>query len=181
LTNPDLTRAFTLGFMNLIPLKIPGQFIQLGGEITQTGQTVRQTIQEKNSWYTHPHVRHGYTHMGQVLGAGNGPGSNVIFLEAGWIKGFNKVGLQIERIVHNNDFYYKRFEDIKDWRVKYIDVVPSFVLDWKFDNILISSKLQYVHSFNYKWYIVNIPNQYWVPGFDKTNMVAHLGISYILP
>ena len=179
LTNPDLTRAFTFGFRNLIPLKRQDQFIQLGGELTQTGQTVRETIFDKNSWYTHPHVRHGYTHKGQVLGAGNGPGSNVLFLEAAWVKDFNRIGFHIERIVYNNDFYYKRFEDIKDWRVKYIDIVPSLVADWRFKNLLVSSRFQYVHSMNYKWYIENQPDQYWVPGYDKTNFVANVGVTYI--
>lgn len=179
ITNPDLTRAFTFGFSNLISLKRPDQYIQLGAEMTQTGQTVRETIFDKKSWYTHPHVRHGYTHMGQVLGAGNGPGSNVIFLEGSWIKDFNKIGFQIERIVYNNDFYYKRYEDIKDWRVKYVDIVPSFVADWRFGNLLLSSKFQYGQTLNYKWYIVNIPDQYWVPGYDKKNFVANLGIAYV--
>lgn len=181
ITNPDRNRAFTLGFLNLIPLKKPDQFIQLGGELTQTGQTVRETIFDKNSWYTHPQVRHGYTHRGKVLGAGYGPGSNVLFLEASWVKDFNKIGFQIERIENNNDFYYKRFEDIKDWRVKFVDVVPALLAEWRVDNLLLSSKIQYAHSFNYKWYIVNIPGQYWVPGYDKNNMVAHLSISYIFP
>jgi hypothetical protein len=181
ITNPDRNRAFTLGFLNLFSLKKPDQFIQLGGELTQTGQTVRETIFDKNSWYTHPHVRHGYTHRGEVLGAGYGPGSNVLFLEAAWVKDFNKIGFQIERIENNNDFYYKRFEDIKDWRVKYVDVVPALLAEWRVENLLLSSKLQYAHSFNYKWYIVNIPGQYWVPGYDKNNIVAHLSISYIFP
>lgn len=180
INNPDLTRAFTFGFSNLIPLKRQNQYIQLGGELTQTGQTVRETIFDKNSWYTHPHVRHGYTHKGQVLGAGNGPGSNVLFFEAAWVKDFNRIGFHLERIVYNNDFYYKRYEDIKDWRVKYIDIVPSLVADWRFGNLLLSSRFQYVHSMNYKWYIENQPDQYWVPGYDKTNFVANVGLTYIL-
>lgn len=178
-TNPDLTRAFTFGFSNLIPLNKLDQYLEIGAEMTQTGQSVRETIFDKNSWYTHPHVRHGYTHRGQVLGVGNGPGSNVIALEGAWVKEFNKIGIHLERIVYNNDFYYKRFEDMKDWRVKYIDIVPSLVGDWRFGNILVSSKFQYVKSLNYKWFIINQPNQYWVPGYDKKNMVAKVGITYI--
>ena len=178
ITNPDLTRAFTLGFMNLVSLKKQGQYLQLGGEITQTGQTVRETILKNNSWYTHPHVRHGYTHLGQVLGAGYGPGSNVISLEGSWVNEFNKVGILIERIVYNNDFYYKRFEDMKDWRVKYMDVTPTLMVDWKFGNVLLTSRFQYIHSFNYKWYIVNLPDQYWVPGFDKDSFVGQVGLTY---
>ena len=179
IANPDLTRAFTFGFTHLLSLPKPDQYLQLGGEITQIGQTVRETIFDKNSWYTHPHVRHGYTHHGQVVGAGIGPGSNVIFVEAAWVKEFNRVGLQIERIANNNDFYYKRFEDIKDWRVKYLDIVPSLVADWRFGNVLVSSKFQYVNSLNYKWFIVNIPDQYWVPGNDKKNFVANVGVAYV--
>lgn len=178
ITNPDLTRAYTLGFMNLVPLKKQGQYLQLGGEITQTGQTVRETIRKNNSWYTHPHVRHGYTHFGQGMGAGYGPGSNVISIEGAWVNEFNKVGLLIERIVYNNDFYYKRFEDMKDWRVKYVDVTPTLMADWKFGNVLLSSRLQYVHSFNYKWFIVNQPDLYWVPGFDKNSFVGQVMLTY---
>ena len=65
--------------------------------------------------------------------------------------------------------------------MKYIDIVPSLVVDWRFDSILIASRIQYVHSLNYKWFIVNIPDQYWVPGYDKTNFVANVGVSYIFP
>jgi len=179
ITNPDLTRAFTFGFSNLIPIGKQHQYIQLGAEMTQTGQTVRETIFDKNSWYTHPHVRHGYTHRGQVLGAGNDPGSNVLFLEGAWVKDFNRIGFHVERIVYNNDFYYKRFEDIKDWRVKYIDIVPSLVADWRFGNILVYSKFQFVNSLNYKWFIINSPDEYWVPGYDKKNFVANVGVTYI--
>ena len=179
ISNPDLTRAFTFGFSNLIPMSKPDQYIQLGAEMTQTGQTVRETIFDKNSWYTHPHVRHGYTHRGQVLGAGNGPGSNVLFLEGAWVKDFNRIGFHLERIVYNSDFYYKRFEDIKDWRVKYIDIVPSLVADWRVGNILVSSKFQYVSSLNYKWFIINSPDEYWVPGYDKKSFLANVGVTYV--
>lgn len=179
LVNPDLNRAFTFGFSNLIPLKKEDAYIQISSEMTQTGQTVRDAIVAKNSWYTHPYVRHGYTHLGQVLGAGNGPGSNVIFLEASWVNNYNKIGFQMERIVYNNDFYYKRFEEIKDWRRKYIDLVPSLVADWKVNNFLLSGRFQYVNTLNYKWYLENDPNRYFVAGLDKTNFVANLSLMYV--
>lgn len=181
LVNPDLNRAFTFGFTNLIPLKKEDSYIQLSSEMTQTGQTVRDAIVAKNSWYTHSYVRHGYTHLGQVLGAGNGPGSNVIFFEASWVKAYNKLGFTMERIVYNNDFYYKRFEEIKDWRRKYIDLVPSLIGDWKVNNFLLSGKIQYVNTLNYKWYLEENPNQYFIAGLDKTNFVASFSMMYIFP
>ncbi|MDN3669232.1 capsule assembly Wzi family protein [Echinicola jeungdonensis] len=182
LVNPDLNRAFTFGFSNLIPLKREDAFIQISSEMTQTGQTVRDNIVAHNSWYTHPYVRQGYTHKGQVMGAGNGPGSNVIFLEASWVQNFKKIGLQMERIVYNNDFYYKRFEKNKDWRRKYIDLVPSLVVDWQFNKVLFSSRLQYVNTLNYKWYLENSPDpdQYFVAGYDRKNIVANFSLYYFI-
>ncbi|MBD8490886.1 hypothetical protein IFO69_19190 [Echinicola sp. CAU 1574] len=180
LVYPDENRAYTLGFSNYIPLKQEDTFLGVNFEITQTGQTVHETILSKNSWYTHPYVRHGYTHMGQVLGAGNGPGSNVIFAELSWVKNFTKFGLQIERIVYNNDFYYKRFEEIKDWRRKYVDYAPALAADFKWYRFLISTKAQYVKTYNYKWYLENDPDQYWVPGLDKNTFVGSFSLVYLL-
>lgn len=178
--NPDKNRAFTFGFSNLIPLKREKEFFQIGMEMTQTGQTVREVILARNSWYTHPHVRHGYTHKGQVLGFGYGPGSNVISLDAAWVKGFNRLGFELEYINHNNDFYYKRFEEIKDWRRKYVDIVPSLLAEWRFDNLLVSGKFQYVNTLNYKWYLENHPEIYFVPGLDQTTFVGQVGLSYLI-
>ncbi len=179
LINPDLNRAFTFGFSHLIKLKKQREFIQVGMEMTQTGQTVRENILARNSWYTHPHVRHGYTHRGQVLGFGYGPGSNVISADIAWVKDFNRIGFQLEYINHNNDFYYKRFEEIKDWRVKYVDIVPTILGEWRFDQVLIFAHLQYVNTLNYHWYIENDPSNYFVPGLDKNNLVAKFGATYV--
>ncbi|WP_137401921.1 capsule assembly Wzi family protein [Echinicola rosea] len=179
LVNPDLNRAFTFGFSNLIPLKKEDAYIQISSEMTQTGQTVRDAIISYNSWYTHPYVRHGYTHMGQVLGAGNGPGSNVIFAGASYVQNYNRIGFQVERIVYNLDYYYKTYESIKDWRRKYIDLTPALVADWKLDNFLLSGKLQYIYSLNYKWYLENSPDQYFVAGWDRNNFVGQVSLMYL--
>lgn len=178
--NPELNRAFTLGFSHLLALKQPEQFIQVGMEMTQAGQTVRETILDRNSWYTHPHVRHGYTHRGQVLGFGYGPGSNVLSGDVAWVKNFNKIGFQLEYIQHNNDFYYKRFEEIKDWRRKYVDIVPTFTGEWRFDNWLVSASLQFQNTLNYKWYLEEDPNRYFIAGLDRSNFVGKIGVVHII-
>lgn len=180
LINPDKNRAFILGFTNLNPLKNKNEFLQMGMEITQTGQTVREVILDRNSWYTHPYVRHGYTHKGQVLGFGYGPGSNVVSIDMAWVKNFNRLGFVVEYINHNNDFYYKRFEIIKDLRRKYVDIAPSLIGEWRFDNLLLSANFKYVSSLNYKWYLENDPDQYFIPGLDKNTFVGNIGLTYLL-
>lgn len=176
---PESGRAFTFGFSHLMELWSPGHYFQISSEMTQTGQTIRDDIRQLNTWYIHDHVVHGYTNKGQVLGAGNGPGSNVIFLELAWVRDMNRIGFQMERIVYNNDYYYFRFEGSKDWRNKYVDLVPSLVGDWKLGNFLLSGRMQYVNTLNYKWHLVNDPDEYFIPGYDRKNFVMQVGLTYI--
>jgi hypothetical protein len=180
LVTPESGRGYTFGFSYLMDLKKQGHYLQVSSEMTHIGQTIREDIQNLESWYIHEHVRHGYTHQGQVLGVGHGPGSILFFLEFAWVHKMNKLGLQIERIAYNNDFYNFRFETSKDLRNKYIDLVPSLIGDWKFGNLLVSAKFQYVDTFNYKWYLENDPVLYWVPGYDRTNFVGQVGLTYLL-
>ena len=180
LITPERNRGFTFGFSNLFNLEKPEQYIQLSAEMTQTGQTIREGIRNLETWYIHDHVRHGYTHQGQVLGMGYGPAANVNWMEVAWVKNFNRIGFQFERIVYNNDFYYYMFEGSKDWRRKYIDLVPGLFADWRVGNLLLSGSLQYVNTWNYKWYLENDPNRYFVPGDDRQNITAKIGLSYIL-
>ncbi|MCH7401593.1 capsule assembly Wzi family protein [Belliella kenyensis] len=180
IVTPERNRAFTLGFSNLFSLKNQDQYIQLSAEMTQSGQAIRESIQNMDTWYIHDHVRHGYTHQGQVLGMGYGPAANVNWLEVAWVKRYNRVGFQFERIVYNNDFYYFRMEGSQDWRNKYMDLVPGLFTDLKVKNLLLSGSIQYINTFNYKWYLENDPNFYFVPGDDRKNIMAKIGVSYIL-
>ena len=176
---PERNRGFTLGFSNLMPLKKERQYLQISAEMTQTGQTIRESIRNLDTWYIHNHVRHGYTHNGQVLGVGYGPAANVNWIEIGWVKEFSRIAFHFERIVYNNDFYYFRYEGSKDWRNKYVDLVPSLVADWRFGNLLVHGNFQYVNTLNYMWFLENQPDKYFVPGLDRKNFVATVGISYI--
>jgi hypothetical protein len=180
IVTPEKNRGFTFGFSNLMPLNKERQYIQISAEMTQTGQTIRQSIRDLDTWYIHDHVRHGYTHQGQVLGMGYGPAANVNWVELAWTKDFNKIGFQFERVVYNNDFYNFRYEASKDWRNKYVDLVYSLVGDWRFGNLLLNANFQYVDTFNYKWYLENVPDIYFVPGLDKKNFVVNVGVAYIL-
>ncbi|WP_460538933.1 capsule assembly Wzi family protein [Echinicola sediminis] len=182
IVNPDLYRAFTLGFLKYVPLKYDNQFVQVHLEMTQTGQTVRKAIRESKTWYTHPHVRHGYTHLGQVMGYGHGPGSNSIFLEVSWINNMNRVGAQFERIANNNDAFYLHFESINGWDRYWVDIVPSLVFDRQYGNLLVSARLQFQKTLNYYWVLERDPDAELYrlqEGDDRKNFVGHLKFAYI--
>lgn len=181
IVQPESGRGFTFGFSYLMDLKKEGNYLEVSSEMTQTGQTLRDDIRSLTTWYIHDHVRHGYTHEGQVLGMGTGPASNTLFLEFAWVhKKMNRIGIQGERIAYNNDFYYYRFEQVKDIRNRYVDLIPSLIADWKFGDLLVSAKFQYVNSLNYKWYLENSPDKYFIPGYDRTNFVGQVGLTYLL-
>lgn len=179
LTTPEQGRAFTFGFAHLMDLKKPGRYLEISSEMTLSGQTIREEIRQLRTWYIHDHVRHGYTHEGQVLGIGNGPASNQLFVGVAWVEGLKKIGLQFERIEYNNDFYYYRYEASKDFRNKYVDLVFTLAPEWKFGDFLLSGKFQYVSTLNYKWFLENQPDQYFIPGYDRKNFVGQVGIAYL--
>ncbi|WP_343851521.1 capsule assembly Wzi family protein [Algoriphagus jejuensis] len=178
-TTPETGRAFTFGFAHLIDLKKPGRFLEVSSEMTLSGQTIREEIRQLRTWYIHDHVRHGYTHQGQTLGIGNGPAANQLFVGVAWVEGMKKIGLQFERIEYNSDFYYYRYEASKDIRNKYLDLIFGLTPEWKFGDFLLSAKFQYVSTLNYKWYLENDPDIYFVPGYDRENFVGQLGLTYM--
>lgn len=161
--------AYVVGFRKLFKLnqrKLSKDqpAIMLGVELTQlqlpdnrlifNSADVRG-IPRTNSWYTHPYIKQGYTHHGQVLGASIGPGSNSQTFYIGWLKGLKSFGFIIERILYNTDFYqYHYFQSgignnspINYW----VDINSSLQLQLDYKRILINAKFMYTSSLNYRW------------------------------
>ena len=91
-------------------------------ELTKLAQTTDYSLAELNSWYIDQNIRHGYTHNGQWIGAGIGPG-NPASIDLSWLNADHKLGLVLERELHNSDFYYLAFEHNRDWNKYWIDYV----------------------------------------------------------
>ncbi|WP_423147448.1 capsule assembly Wzi family protein [Rubrolithibacter danxiaensis] len=178
--NPGFGRAYIVGVNKLFDLnKGNGTKIQVALEVTQLQQSSKEIIKDAGAWYVDKYVRHGYTNQGQVLGAGIGPGSNLQSLDVCWWKGMKKIGIRMERLVHNNDFYYYAFEDSKDFRRHWIDLNVGVLGEWNYKNLLLSAKLIYTNSLNYQWDLKQSdPNTYFVNGKDVTNFHASLGVTY---
>jgi hypothetical protein len=51
----------------------------------------------------------GYTNQGEVLGAGIGPGSNSHYFALNRIRDKEKLGIALEIIDQDNDFYHEAF------------------------------------------------------------------------
>ena len=173
---PEEGAAYLLGLRKIIPWnKRPGEYFQVSLELTELQQT---SVPQKGGWYTSSTIRQGYTHNGQVIGAGIGPGSNLQSLDISWYKGFKRIGVQGERYVHNNDFYYQMFIDPPDFRKHYVDMSASAFLDWDYKNLVFSAKGTMIRSLNYQYVLYNRPPEYFVTGWDRINYQVRVGLMY---
>lgn len=151
---PEHARAYLMGFSKLIPLSKEDQYVQLRGEITHQQESINRYIRYVGlgggiSWHTHTPAR-GFANYGQPLGVGIGVGSNVQTLELAIVEKFNKYGILLERLENQQDFYYRAFGQQKEHK-PWVDLSLGFLFDHRWDNLLLSSKVQLIHGRNYQW------------------------------
>lgn len=172
------SNAFNLGFRKLIVLNNKhDDHIQVGMEFTQLAKNANSILRGARSWYASAIVRHGYTHKGQMLGAGIGPGSNLQTLNIIWHRSLKSLGIEVERYVHNNDFH---FENIKDIRMHWVDMSASLNGTWDYKNLLFNFKLKFVNAINYQWVFDYNEEDWWnASGADDVfNIHGQIGVMY---
>ncbi|MEM9324877.1 MAG: capsule assembly Wzi family protein, partial [Bacteroidota bacterium] len=177
LLSPDHSRAYIFGFTKLFPIK--SKFIEVGYEHTEMAQTINYLIRDAISWYMHGGVRHGYTNRGEVLGASIGPGSNMDHISVSYIDGVRKAGLVFERISNQNDFYYRAWDDINDFRRYWIDYTIGVTGSWDIGNFWISGNVLYTRSMNYQWETDEPNTGLFVPGNDVSNLHVRCNLTYM--
>ena len=178
-TKADHTRAYIFGFRKLLPLARAAEFIQFETEVTQLAKPPSENkFNNGESWYTHAQVRDGYTHVGQVLGAGIGPGSNMLSFDVSWVKGLKKIGIGMERIDHNSDLYYQ--SGTTDPRRHWVDLGFNGKANWSFGKLVLNSAFNYTHSFNYHYGLIQEKGKgAWDWDYqDADNIHVKLGLLY---
>lgn len=148
---PEHSRAYLLGIKKIFSIR-KNRDLEFYGEITQLETPVTKFVRAVQPWYAHYQIRHGYTHKGQVLGAGIGPGSNSQTLGLNWISNvFDKTGVSVERIVRNNDFYYLAFAGQGDYESHWVDLALTGTKSWLRKRFLYTVNLSLIRSINYQW------------------------------
>lgn len=174
------SRAYVIGFTKLVPLKGSKEdLLQLNLEFTQLERSRTAQVRQSPTWYSNDTVRHGYTNLGQVLGAGIGPGSNLQSFSIDWVRGMKQIGLQLERLVHNNDFYYDASGDI---RRNWVDFGGSVNSVWDYKNFIFTGSLTYMHAYNYQYEIGESTldkEEFWnFERLDKNNFQLRISMMY---
>ena len=107
LLDSDHSRAVTVGLQKVF--KISNDNYLFSWEWTQMEQTASRLLRNAGSWYEHSWTYDGYTNEGEVLGAGIGPGSNSHYFALSRIRDKEKLGIALEIIDQDNDFYHEAF------------------------------------------------------------------------
>lgn len=177
IVEPEHSRAYLFGIRKLVALMRSNEFIQIGIEATQLESPSNKVIREGDYWYASGQVNQGYTQMGQVIGAGIGSASNMQTMDVSWVKGLKRIGVQLERVVHNADIYYRAFSSVNDNIGQWVDYGITGKFDCDFNAFILNSQLSYIGSRNYQWAAADssIGNNK-----DVKNVHFKLGIAYRL-
>jgi hypothetical protein len=144
---------------------------------------------QANSWYLNTNIKQGWSNNGQLLGASIGPGSNGQNFSLSWHKGYNKIGVFVERVAHNNDFYYSVYYNpyaggfgYGYYNKYWVDINTKLELQlMPIKNILISAGFANTNAMNYRWIRYEDGSLYDEPSSltDKFNQQFQLSIKYL--
>jgi hypothetical protein len=177
---PNNSRAYIFGIRKLLPFnKSKNENIMIGVEVAQLEENSITNIENGTEWYVSQSIRQGYTNQGQELGAGIGPGGNLQSIDVSWVKGLKKLGFQIQRYVHNNDFYYYAFEDSQNYGQHWVDLSVAFNGEWNYKNLIFNAKLQAINSLDYQWALKkNGDDIFFANQISVFNLQVQAGITY---
>lgn len=179
---PGHAAAYLFGFTKLHSYRQrKDEFIETNMEWTLGQQSANRIFRTAGTFYIHHTVRHGYTHSGEILGAGIGSGSNAQTVNVRWVKGIQTLGLQMERYVHNNDLYIDLFNDTRDLRRHWIDISAFLKGSWQWDRLIVNGEAGIIKSMNYQYQLIDQvrTGEYFIPGIDVLNFSARLDLIFL--
>jgi hypothetical protein len=169
---PEHTRAYIIGAQKQLPFYF-GLDVLIHAEMTQTEFTATRSFRPSPSWYTHHVIRQGYTHRGQIIGSGVGPGGSSQFLNVALLNGRQKLGFFFERHVHNNDFYYTVFNTT--FQRHWVDLAGGVEMMASWKSVSLFADVRAVRAYNYQYQEASIPGVRYI-GVDRTSVFTSGGL-----
>tara|TARA_A200000113_G_scaffold165964_1_gene150581 strand:+ start:469 stop:2142 length:1674 start_codon:yes stop_codon:yes gene_type:complete len=176
LLDSDHSRAATIGLQKIF--NINNDDFLFNWEWTQMEQTASRLIRNSGSWYAHAYVYDGYTNKGEVLGSAIGPGSNSHYFSLNRIREKELIGIGLEIVDNDNDFYHEAFASALDYRRYWKDINLHLKYNKSFKHFNLSSNLVYIRSLNYQWELDDYATPYYHPGRDVDNFHLNVKLTY---
>ena len=110
------------------------------------------------TFYTHSN-RVGWTHRGQVLGAGIGPGSNLATVGFEYIRAKSGIGLHWERLAHNEDLFFERGPSLPAVNNPFLRDYTKHFVDWgwqlnffhSWSGITLTGRYNLMRTYNFQY------------------------------
>lgn len=106
LGEPEHSRAYTAGLQKTLTLN-NGNLFAFNAEIVHLETSKTRSLRSDASYYTHGIVHQGYSHRGQNLGSGTGPGSSGQLVKGKYYFKNGMISTWMRRTVYNNDFLFR--------------------------------------------------------------------------
>jgi hypothetical protein len=103
---PEHSHAYTAGLQKVFG-RVEDRLLRVRAEVTNLQRSQTHEDRPTPGWYRHHLVHHGYTHQGQVLGAGVGPGGNAQWLAIDALRAWGRIGGFAVREIADNDSYFR--------------------------------------------------------------------------
>jgi hypothetical protein len=163
LTRPRHFTVYLAGVRKIYQLSGKDRWLQVSSEYTKIQAPYDNLVRlnfNQMSFYQHSNGV-GWTHNGQVLGAGIGPGSNMFNLGLTYGKGFNTYSLQFEHVTYNEDLFYTQIDYLRlggPSKPFFVDASKHFI-DWSvifsqhtsFGKLMLGYQLQLLRTYNFQW------------------------------
>lgn len=117
------------------------------------------------AFYVNTIVRQGYTHKGQIIGAGIGPGSNSQYVGVDLFTTWGRAGWYAQRVVYDNDLFYSVSNDHTAHQVEFISGVGSLLFIRSFELVADVALRRFL-------------NMYYETGNDEWNVTAKIGLRW---
>jgi len=193
ITRPMATTAWMTGLRKMYVLPGKDRWLQVFTEYTRLQAPMDNFIRAgafTYSFYTNGNGV-GWTHRGQVLGAGIGPGSNMTTIGATYGKGFHTFGVHLERMVYNEDMFYAEIDYLRlnsgGANPFFIDFSKHYV-DWgllinhhtAFGKMFVGYQFHLLRTYNFQWNYDPLGNlgPFRFPGINKWSMNIELTALY---
>ena len=189
--------GFTVGARKIFPNLKRSSFLEFTVELTQLQLMDPRKVfmpnapfdgPQYNSWYTSTQIRQGYTSNAQLLGSSIGPGSNTQSMSLSWNKGYNKIGLHIQRLVHNNDFYNYAYLSTVGYgkaNAYWVDLMSGLEAQiHPQKNLIIAASILNTQTMNWRWVRIEDDKARWSEPTSKTpdkyNVQLNVSIKVLL-
>jgi hypothetical protein len=189
-TMPMYHTTYMFGFRKMYKLSGRDRWLDLDGEVTKITAPMDNLLRAAgSSMYGHGNG-FGWTHRGQVLGAGIGPGSNMQTIGITYGKGFRTFGVHFERVSYNEDLFYTQMDFLNlgdgsnpflvDFTKKFIDL--GIILSYfnTLGKLHVGGKLHLLQTFNFQHVYApdGVPDGFRFPGINVRSANLELSMVY---